>query len=73
MKPKILGLTKLCPHRRRFFHRFTKIQFLQLKQLIFKKNIFKKTNYHICRLVTPTESGNTVDFKSNQKILIIDT
>jgi len=30
-------------------------------------------NYHICKLVTPTESGNTVDFKSDEIILIIET
>jgi len=31
----------------------------------------KKKNYQICKLVTPTESGNTVNLKSNEKILII--
>jgi len=33
----------------------------------------KKTNNDICKLVIPTEGGNTVDFKSDEKILIIVT
>jgi len=33
----------------------------------------QKMNYHISKLVTPTESRNTVNFKSDEKILIIET
>jgi len=65
----ILGFTKLCTHRHGFFHSLLKYSYDNLNKYWLKKN-----NYHIiCKLVTPTESGNTVDFKSNQKILIIDT
>ena len=69
MKPKIGSHKTLSSPPQVFFivvGRFTKIQFWQMLTK-------QKTNYHISKLVTPTESRNTVDFKSDEKILIIET